>query len=685
MTARQQALIVAAMVVSGVRTRRGGGGRRRAGAVGIVLGALMTAGLYGPDTAARAAGTESAAAGTAAGDGGLWFDGRAAAEVTPDGTRFTDGHGREVVLRGFNVSGETKLHENRGLPFANTADARASAEALRDLTGGNTVRFLLSWAYAEPEPGRVDEAYLAAVTAQMGAFLDAGLRVYPDFHQDLYSRYLFHEDSWYTGDGAPRWAVEAGGYPREFCGICVHWGQNITQNRAVMDASRDFWHNRVLETEAGPLGVQDAFLATAGKTMAHLKEHLTEDQFAGIAGFDPYNEPYAGTYEDGENSRSWERDTLAPFYERFRARMDAAGWQDKPAFLEPNMFWNSNIGFQHEEGGFLDAGRLGPRSVFNTHFYDQRAISGILMPGKARDGQNLGDFEKVRERSAATGVPAVVSEFGHPLNGLTADKAPTVLKAMYQALDSRLPGRDWWRRAAESGPVLSAQQWQWDIYSGRHREPMNGNPDKVLTEGDAWNDEDLSAVERDASGELVLRQDERLLDRLYPTAVSGRTLAFVYEDRSRDGDRTLTWNRIPDDLPHVAELTGSGRYGMLVWRSDAPDGGAEEAPTELHLPRGFDPERTVVVSDLGTAAGPPPYAADGRTARHPVATAPEAGGTDARRLLLSPPAAGEEDGEPGGRLHFALIAEGTAPAPPELREEARRELAGWAARAGFGG
>lgn len=282
-------------------------------------------------------------------------------------------------------------------------------------------------------------------------------------------------------------------------------------------------------------------------------------------------------------------------------------------------------------------------------------------------------------------MPAVVSEFGHPLNGLTADKAPTVLKAMYQALDSRLPGRDWWRRAAESGPVLSAQQWQWDLYSGRHRELMNGNPGKVLTEGDAWNDEDLSAVERDASGEPVLRQDERLLDRLYPTAVSGRTLAFVYEDRSRDGDRTLTWNRIPDDLPHVAELTGSGRYGMLVWRSDAPDGGAEEAPTELHLPRGFDPERTVVVSDLGTAAGPPPYAADGRTARHPVATAPQAGGTDARRLLLSPPAAGEEDGGPGGRLHFALVAEGTAPAPPELREEARRELAGWAARAGFGG
>ena len=55
----------------------------------------------------------------------LWFDGTTATEVTVDGGRFTDGHGREVVLRGFNVSGETKLEENGGLPFASTADARA--------------------------------------------------------------------------------------------------------------------------------------------------------------------------------------------------------------------------------------------------------------------------------------------------------------------------------------------------------------------------------------------------------------------------------------------------------------------------------------------------------------------------------------------------------------------------------
>ncbi|MFD8364112.1 cellulase family glycosylhydrolase [Streptomyces hygroscopicus] len=603
-----------------------------------------------------------------------WFDGRAADQVTVEGTRFADGHGREVVLRGFNVSGETKLEENGGLPFAGTADARASAAAMRNLTGADAVRFLLSWAHAEPRPGQVDTAYLERATAQLKAFLDAGIRVFPDFHQDLYSRHLFDEDSWYSGDGAPEWVVDAGGYPKESCGICFHWGQNITQNQAVRSATRDFWSNRALTTEAGTVRVQDAFLATAEKTMSYLAQHLTEDEFARVVGFDPLNEPYAGVYDDGHNSRTWEKSVLWPFYEKFRARMDAAGWQDKPAFVEPNMFWNSNLGFQRQEGGFLDAGQPGPDYVFNTHYYDQKAISGIFMPGKAADGQYAADFGALRDRATALNLPAVLSEFGHPLSGFTSDKAPTVVKGMYQALDSRLSGATWWTRSAASGAVLSSTQWQWDLYSGRHHEAMNGDTGNILTEGDAWNGEDLSAVRLDDSGDAALRQDARLLDRLYPRAVAGRTLAFTFEDRSRDGSTTLSWNRVPGSLPNVAELTGSGRYGMLVWRS----GGGTDAPTELRLPRDFDPARTTVVSDLGAVTGPPAYTAHGHTADHPIATAADPGATGARRLLLSAPA-----GEGAGTLHYALIADGTTAPSAELRAAARSELARWAADAGF--
>ncbi|MFG2944368.1 cellulase family glycosylhydrolase [Streptomyces adustus] len=596
------------------------------------------------------AGSPSATAATTVPDS-LWFDGTS---LTVSNGRFTDGLGREVVLRGYNVSGETKLEENGGLPFASVADAKKSATALRALGGGNSVRFLLSWAHAEPVRGQVDTAYLAAVTDQLRAFLDAGIRVYPDFHQDLYSRYLFDEDSWYTGDGAPKWAVDAGSYPDESCGICLFWGQNITQNGAVKAASYDFWHNAY--------GLQDAFLATAQQTMTYLGQHLNAEEFAGVAGFDPFNEPYAGTYDSGQTSRTWERDVLWPFYVKFRARMDAAGWQDKPALVEPNLFWNSNIDSQKQTGGLLDAGTLGSRYVFNTHFYDQKAISGILMWGKAADGQYTTDFGTVRDRAAAAGTTAVVSEFGHPLSGTVADKAPTVLKAMYQALDSRVKGASWWSSPAASGPVLSGSQWQWDLYSGRHHELMNGNSGKVLTTGDAWNDEDLSAVRLDDSGAAVLRQDARLLDRLYPSATSGTTLAFTYEDRSRDGSTTLTWNPVPSSLPNVAQLVGSGQYGLLVWRST---GGS--APTELHLPASFPTASTTVVSDLGTAYGPPAY-----TQTTPIAVAAEPGGTGTRRLLLTT--------SDTGVLHYALVTNGATSPSATLLTAARTELTAWADR-----
>ncbi|MFJ9817528.1 endoglycosylceramidase [Streptomyces sp. NPDC101151] len=579
----------------------------------------------------------------------LWFDGT---PLTVQNGRFTDGQDREIVLRGYNVSGETKLEENGGLPFASVADARRSATALRALGGGNAVRFLLSWAHAEPVRGLVDTGYLAAATEQMRAFLDAGIRVYPDFHQDLYSRHLFNSGSWYSGDGAPKWAVDTGSYPREYCGICLFWGQNITQNAAVQKAQYDFWHNAH--------GLQDAFLDTAQAALTYLRQHLGDSEFASLVGFDPYNEPYAGSYDSGQTSRTWERDLLWPFYVKFRARMDAAGWQDKPALVEPNLFWNANISTQKQEGGLLDAGTLGSRYVFNTHFYDQKAISGILMWGKAADGQYTPDFSAVRDRASAAGTAAVVSEYGHPLSGTVSDKAPTVLKAMYQALDSRLPGARWWTGPAASGPALSGSQWQWDLYNGRHHELMNGNPDKVVTSADGWNDEDLSAVRLDDSGNVVLRQDARLLDRIYPSATAGSALAFTYEDRSRDGSTTLTWNPVPGSLPNVARLVGPGQYGLLVWRS-----GGGTAPTELHLPASFPASATTVVSDLGTVHAPPAH-----TASTPVGVAPEPGGTGSRRLLLT-----DTD---SGVLHYALVTNGATAPSADLLTAARSELAAWA-------
>ncbi|MGW4207791.1 cellulase family glycosylhydrolase [Lentzea sp. NPDC004789] len=500
------------------------------------------------------------------------FDGT---ELRVSGGVFRDEYGREVVLRGFNVSGTAKLAENRGLPFANVADARRSAVAMKQLTGANAVRFLLTWAWIEPQRGQIDHAYLDGVTQQLRAFTDQGIRVYLDFHQDLYSRYLFNPGSWYTGDGAPAWA--ASGYPKESCGICVHWGQNMKSNNAVTAATYDFWHNRD--------GVQDSFLNAAGAALKHVREALPANEFKLVVGVDPLNEPYAGKYDNGQTSQQWERDLLMPFYQRFRAKMDDAGWTAKPAFVEPLVFWNQNVDSFAEPGGLALVPSLGERFVFNAHFYDGKAQSGLLMPGKAGDGQYTQAFGTIRDRARALGTTAIVSEFGHPVAGYTSDKTPSVLKAIYQGLDSTAPGARWW--SAPRGTVISGSQWHWDINYGRHHELMNDNPDKVKTDGDAMNDEHFSAVKLDASGNPVLTVDRGVVDRVYPQAVAGSTLAFTYEDRVYQ-----SWQQIP--LTAVRTLVGSAPFAVLVWDSN---GGS--APTEVHLPQSL--RSPLVVSSAATS------------------------------------------------------------------------------------
>lgn len=597
-----------------------------------------------------------------------WFDDPArravVPTVTPDGVRYQDEYGRETVLRGFNVSGEVKLAENGNLPFASVEDARESAAALRRTTGSNSVRFLLSWERIQPGPHEIDYEYLRQATAQMAAFLDQGFLVLPDYHQDLYSRYLFHADSWYTGDGAPQWVIDAGDYPRESCGICVHWGQNMMNNEAVKLAKTDFWHNRALHTPDGEIGVQDAFLVQARETLRYLSEHLTAEQAAGVIGFDPVNESSAGNYEEGQDGAAWERELAWPFFQNFRAVMDETGWQDKPAYVEPTVFWNNNVSFVKETGGFRELDELGTRYVFNAHFYHALAQSGLY--GKASDGENKAEFNEIRDRAADLATSPFVSEFGHPLGGNTADKFPTVMKGIYQGMDSRLSGAEWWENAAESGMVLSGTQWQWDTNYGRHHELMNGNPDKVMTEADAWNGEDFSLVERDETGNLVLRADQRVIDRLFPEAVDGRTVAFAYEDRSREGDKTLTWDRIPESMPNVRAVVGAGQYGVVVWRD-----GESDAPTELHLPATFGAGNTAVVSDLGVHQGLPDYEPAGRDTTPVAFDSPDG----VNRLLLTAP-------QNTGELHYALVTNGAHGVDPDVLAAARSELDQWAAQVG---
>lgn len=565
---------------------------------------------------------------------------------------FRDDAGREITLRGFNVSGSTKLYENGLLPFRSTADAAKSAQAMRDLTGANAIRFLISWEGVQPAPDRIDYAYLDRAVAQIRAFTDRGFHVLLDYHQDLYSSHLFNSGSWYTGDGAPKWVIDAGGYPKESCGICIMWGQNMQTNTAVRKAAYDFWRNRVLSTPAGQVGVQDAYLTQAKATMTYLKQKLPQPAFQNIVGLDPFNEPFDGGL-DGKSGVDWEKTYLMPFYQRIRTAMDQAGWTSKPAFAEPLVFWNTGF---FEQGGMTTVGQLGTRMVFNTHYYDGARMTLDL--SAASDGTYDSAMNEIRQRAAALGTAPLVSEFG---NKMSDSRTPWMIRAMYQAMDYGVPGKNWWNSPASGGTVLSALQWQWDIYSGRHHELMNGNPDKVQTDGDGWNDEDHSVVATDDAGNVTLRLDQRVLDRLYPSAVNGDTLGFAFEDLARSGfggaGTQKAWLTVPSSMPDVAALLQNRQYGILVWRSTGT-----ATPTELHLPNSFSPSGTAVVSDLAVLNGIP--------ASGPISAVTETGSSTAKKLRIT-----AQD----NAVHFALVANTATGTPPTAAQltAARTALATW--------
>jgi hypothetical protein len=150
----------------------------------------------------------------------------AGSSITQRGRHFVDEHQRVVSLRGFNVSGGSKIparpnaletlddetwfdHRNVsfvGRPFP-IEDARHHFGRL--LTWGYPyVRFLLTWeslSHSGPSVSDLDPDFIDYVTSLMEIASDMGLKVVLCAHQDVFSRLS-------GGSGAPGWTLEAAGF-----------------------------------------------------------------------------------------------------------------------------------------------------------------------------------------------------------------------------------------------------------------------------------------------------------------------------------------------------------------------------------------------------------------------------------------------------------------------------------------
>ena len=118
--------------------------------------------------------------------------------ITIDGTSFVDGAGRQILLNGVNLVNKNPEEQYIG---------KEGPETFQNFKkwGFNVIRLGIIWDGLEPEPGIYNEAYLKKIDQQIEWAKAAGLYVFLDMHQDLFSvKY---------SDGAPQWATLDEGKP----------------------------------------------------------------------------------------------------------------------------------------------------------------------------------------------------------------------------------------------------------------------------------------------------------------------------------------------------------------------------------------------------------------------------------------------------------------------------------------
>ncbi|QDQ80348.1 cellulase family glycosylhydrolase [Paraburkholderia megapolitana] len=568
--------------------------------------------------------------------------------LTPSGQRiddvvFRDGLGREAYFRGWNVSGTAKLVESGYKPFDSTSDARTGIASMADMTAPNLIRLLVMWEGVNPAPDTIDYAYLDRIAEQMHAAISRRIYILVDFHQDLFSRYLFNQGSWYTGEGAPAWVLPKSDYPQEYCGIiCTGWSQLSLTDEAIRLASRNFWNNQPFTAPNGKLyQLQDVYLWQLQKSLQYLKSKLSPQEFTYVLGVDAWNEPIDGGMQ-GLTPKQWDNQKLWPFYLKARTAADQAGWNQKWVYSEPLVFWNTNVGIVAPTGGQLLDTKPGPGFVFNPHFYDAGRQALDFSP--VENATYFQSFDDIRKESRYRGNAMLLSEFGASVGGTGRQDTVRTIQAMYQAAEASdaIGGKT--RYVDFYSAPISGTQWQWDHYYDHHHEYMNFNASKLITSADGWNGENYS-VARDFSTGYTL--DARVVERAYPRRTQGDLMNFYYNDMAQDASsQPLNWASIRPQQGGP-EWFGNTQFVLVTWR-----GRRSDAPTEIALPRTWKPENLAVLTDKTLHNGDLTKNAPLNQLPDEVALASDSISSTASRLLVWDD---PDTGEDANSIHFALV------------------------------
>jgi endoglycosylceramidase len=471
---------------------------------------------------------------------------------------FKDNLGRERYFRGWNMSNTFK-----GPPFYPNIpydELELNIKDFKERSGANIVRYLVFWAAIHPQVDVIDYHYLQKTVEALKFLISRDIHILIDWHQDLFS--MGGDGKYSSGDGPPKWVVDGMHLPPGSCGlICLAWSQNYFTNRAVKAGLRHFWSNKKIDTIEGKRIPQDEFIWQMKIALDYFKRHLTAKEFSYIIGIDPWNEPAEGglrNYNPPLSPAEWHEQLLWPFYRKIRSMTNTIGWESKPIFAEPSTFWNIKLPLISPRGqGFLkDIPKEG--FVFNAHFYDEVTEAFGDLAQQLQNGAYFNGLNQIREESRYLSMPPIVTEYG-AWDKKKAFDASRVIKATYQGMEYSLSNRKKRNRYIDFyAPLISATQWVWEITQRRY----------------AGIDADINIIERG-----------------YPRAVSGDIMHFVYKDNGVDSYQgtPLDWEALRIHRKHYFE---KNKFLWLVWR-----GKTSNAPTEVYIPRHFNLETTLVMTE----------------------------------------------------------------------------------------
>ncbi len=366
----------------------------------------------------------------------------AAASAKPPGPRqplsntgrwITDASGRVVILHGFNMVYKRPPYQPAAAGFG--AD---DADFLRR-NGFNTVRLGVIYKAVEPQPGRVNHAYVRKVRGIERMLAKRGIHSLIDFHQDLYNER-------FSGEGWPDWAVLDDGLSAEpLTGFPGSYVTSPGLNRAF----DNFYANA-----PGPGGVpiQKRYARAWGKVAASFSGD------PGVLGYDLLNEPWPGSALGSclvpGGCPAFDRTRLAPFYRRV---IDAIRDEDRRhiVFYEPHVLFNF--------GGETNLPDLGYRRLgFSFHNYCSDPAASSCA------GMERTVFDHADARAAKTGDSLMLSEFG-------ATDDVSQLSRITAEADRHMTSWQEWHYCGCDDPTTSGPGDVQAIVKNPHKPPRGSN------------------------------------------------------------------------------------------------------------------------------------------------------------------------------------------------------------------